>query len=239
MAVVVGGVAQLLDRARRLRADVSACGGGGGGCGGDAGPDAGAGRRRAVLGIAGAPGAGKSMVAALVADTLNADPGCAGTVALLPMDGFHLSGDELAALGLADRKGAPPTFDAAGFVTLLGRIVEEPSRTWSAPGFDRAAEQTVPGMFRIGAEARLVITEGNYLLLDEGAWARVRPLLTEAWFVRVDPEVQYARLIARHLVPKGGRAGAARWVETNDLPNTHVVLATERHADVLVDFSTG
>ncbi len=137
--------------------------------------------RRAILGIAGPPGSGKSTLAAHLVRELN------GTgepwVAHVPMDGFHLADAELDRLGRRDRKGAPDTFDAAGYAALLERLREERTETDGdivyAPGFERVLEQPVAGALPVPPAARLVVTEGNYLLLDSGAWARVRPRLDE------------------------------------------------------------
>src|SRR6476659_9979794 len=117
------------------------------------------GHSRALLGIAGAPGAGKSTLAEQLAARIG--PGAV----VVPMDGFHLHDDELARLGLGDRKGAPETFDVEGYVALLARLREETAHTVWAPAFDRARELSVAGAIGVRPEHRLVVTEGNYLLL--------------------------------------------------------------------------
>jgi pantothenate kinase len=228
-AVVVDDVDVLVGRARRLRDSPG----------------------RALLGIAGPPGSGKSTLAALIRDRLASAPaagrgrggegagrGPAGVgpagVAILPMDGYHLSNAELAARGLADRKGAPETFDAEAFVRLLEAVRHRPGEEHRTPGFDRASEETVPGRHRLGPGVGLVLVEGNYLLVDRGPWARIRPLLTECWFLDVPTDVLVGRLLDRHRVAKGGPAGAARWVRTNDLPNARLVAAHAAGADVVV-----
>ncbi len=116
--------------------------------------------RRAVLGICGAPGSGKSTLAAQLVAAI----GPAAVV--VPMDGFHLHDDELARLGLSDRKGAPETFDVAGYVALLRRLRAETGHTVYAPEFDRSREESVAGAIAVRPEHRLVVTEGNYLLHD-------------------------------------------------------------------------
>ena len=118
---------------------------------------------RAVLGICGAPGAGKSTLAARLAEAV----GPAAVV--VPMDGFHLHDDELARLGLSDRKGAPETFDVAGYVALLRRLHIETDHVVYAPEFDRSREESIAGAIAVRPEHRLVVTEGNYLLDDESA----------------------------------------------------------------------
>ena len=187
------------------------------------------GEGRAVLGLTGAPGAGKSTLALAVLDALGSD------AAHLPMDGFHLADVQLDRLGIRDRKGAPDTFDVDGYVAALARLRDEPTSTLYAPGFERELEQPVAAAIAVPPAARLVVTEGNYLLLDSGGWERVRPLLAEVWFVEVDDDVRRARLVARH-EQFGKSPGAAReWVERSDEANARLVAATRGSADLVVD----
>lgn len=130
---------------------------------------------RRILGLAGPPGAGKSTLAARLVDRLD------GLAVLVPMDGFHLARAELERLGRADRKGAPDTFDAAGYTTLLTRLrTPEPGTTVYAPAFDRSLEEPIAGSVPVAPSVPLVVTEGNYLLHDEAPWPTVLPLLDEA-----------------------------------------------------------
>ena len=149
---------------------------------------------RRILGLAGPPGAGKSALAARLARR-------AGRAAVVvPMDGFHLADAELIRLGRLGRKGAPDTFDAAGYLALLGRIRSaEPGVTVYAPAFGRRLEQPVAGSIPVRPDARLVITEGNYLLFDEPPWTMVRDLLDEVWWVNLDAAQRRRRLVARHV----------------------------------------
>lgn len=183
--------------------------------------DLGPGRR--LLGITGAPGVGKSTLAAGV---VRARPGAV----LVPMDGFHLAQAELARLGRADRKGAPDTFDAAGFVALLERIRAQRRGDDDvyAPWFDRTLEQPIAGAVAVPPAAPLVVVEGNYLLHDDGAWARVADLLDQTWFLDGDEQLRRTRLVARH-VAFGKAPGAARaWTLGPDEANA-VLVARTRH----------
>ncbi|CAM5299882.1 nucleoside/nucleotide kinase family protein [Streptomyces pilosus] len=191
------------------------------------------GGRRAILGIAGSPGAGKSTLAALLVRELN---GSGGPWAVhVPMDGFHLADAELDRLGRRDRKGAPDTFDAAGYAALLERLREEAyDEDVYAPGFERTLEQPLAGAVPVPAAARLVVTEGNYLLLDTGAWARVGRQLDEVWFCALDEEERLRRLIARHVEFGKSHAEACAWVERSDRPNAELVAATRDRADLVV-----
>ncbi|MEU3344569.1 nucleoside/nucleotide kinase family protein [Streptomyces sp. NPDC006700] len=187
---------------------------------------------RAVLGVAGSPGAGKSALAEHLVRALNADGD--PWVAHVPMDGFHLADTELDRLGRRDRKGAPDTFDAAGYAALLSRLREETDETVYAPGFDRVLEQPVAGTVPVPPSARLVVTEGNYLLLDTGLWARVRPRLDEVWFCELDEPERVRRLVARHEEFGKPHREAVAWVLGTDQRNADLVAATRSRADLIV-----
>jgi pantothenate kinase len=184
---------------------------------------------RAVLGICGAPGAGKSTLAARLAEAV----GPAAVV--VPLDGFHLHDDELARLGLSDRKGAPETFDVAGYVALLRRLHIETDHVVYAPEFDRSREESIAGAIAVRPEHRLVVTEGNYLLHDAPGWATVRPLLDETWFVEQNERRRLERLVARHVEHGKPPDLAERWATVSDQANADLVARTRSAADVLVD----
>ncbi len=192
---------------------------------------------RRVLGIAGAPGAGKSTLAAHLVDRLE------GLAVLVPMDGFHLAGAELERLGRTDRKGAPDTFDAAGYAALLARLRSpgEPDTVVYAPAFDRTAEEPVAGSIAVPGprDVPLVVTEGNYLLLDEGPWARVRDLLDEAWFLELDQDERVRRLVDRHERFGKPRPAAERFVHASDEANARLVAPGRDRADLVVAFAPG
>ena len=184
--------------------------------------------RRALLGVAGAPGAGKSTLAAQLVQAL----GPASAV-LVPMDGFHLDDAVLDALGRRDRKGAPDTFDAAGYAHLLQRLRDRGDEVVYAPVFRRAQELAVAGALAVPDAVPLVVTEGNYLLCDDG-FAAVRGLLDQTWFLDVDPAVRRARLVARHVAHGRTPEAAERWVASSDDRNAALVDGTRDRADLVV-----
>jgi pantothenate kinase len=149
------------------------------------------------------------------------------------MDGFHLANAELDRLGRAERKGAPDTFDSAGYVALLRRLkAQQADEIVYAPEFRRDIEEPIAGAIAVEPRVPLVITEGNYLLLKVGHWARVRELLDEVWFVDTDDALRRARLVQRH-VDFGRTLPAARdWVEGTDELNARLVAASQHLADV-------
>lgn len=188
-------------------------------------------QQRQILGIIGAPGAGKSTLVAQIVEYFGAQ------VVVLPMDGFHLADAELRRLGRDQRKGAPDTFDAAGFVSLLSRVRHQTDEVIYAPEFDRSLEAVIAGSIAIEPDTPLVIAEGNYLLLQTGAWRHVRPLLDVSWYVDVDEALRLPRLIERH-VQFGRTPEAARaWVMASDEPNARLIEPCKPLADWLVPWA--
>lgn len=183
--------------------------------------------RRAILGIAGAPGAGKSTLAAAIAAALGD-----GAV-VVGLDGFHLDDTILDTLGRRGRKGAPDTFDAAGYVHLLRRLAERSEDIVYAPMFRRGQGLAVAAALAVPHAVPLVVTEGNYLLAD-GPFAPVRALLTEAWFLEVDPTVRRGRLVERHVGHGRSPEAAQRWVAGVDESNAALAAGTRDRADLVV-----
>lgn len=184
--------------------------------------------RRRLIGIAGAPGAGKSTYAMSFATGLEVP------AAYVPMDGFHLADATLRELGLIDRKGAPETFDAWGFAALLHRLRRPEPHTVYAPGFERDLEQALAGAIAVDPETQVVVTEGNYLLLDRPEWRAVRAELDEVWFLEADETLRTQRLAERHVAFGKTPAQAAAWVASVDEPNARLVGATRDRADRVI-----
>ena len=189
--------------------------------------------RRVLLGITGAPGAGKTTLARALVSALDARLG-AGTAAFVPMDGFHLADVELERLGRRGRKGAPDTFDAAGYAALLRRLHDRDDEVVYAPAFERDLEQALAGAIPVPRTVRLVVTEGNYLLLDEGPWSAVRAALDEVWFVEADDAARTSSLVARHETFGKPAAEAVAWVQSVDAANARLVASTRDRADLIV-----
>ncbi|MFI5867768.1 nucleoside/nucleotide kinase family protein [Streptomyces sp. NPDC051546] len=184
---------------------------------------------RRILGIAGPPGAGKSTLAAVIADALGPE-----RAVVVPMDGFHLAQGELDRLGRAERKGAPDTFDSAGYVCLLQRLRAPGERTVYAPAFDRSLEEPIAGSIAVGPGVPLVITEGNYLLHDAPQWAPVRSLLDQAWYVAPDDGLRVRRLVDRHVRHGKDPESARAWVARSDEPNALLVARGRHRADLVI-----
>jgi pantothenate kinase len=193
--------------------------------------------RRAILGITGPPGAGKTTLVSLLLDELadgaDLDAG-SGWVAHAPMDGFHLADVQLARLGLLDRKGAPETFDAAGYAAALARLRRETDEVVYLPGFERDLEQPIAASIAVTPSVRLVVTEGNYLLLDEGAWPIARSHLAEVWYCDVADELRRGRLVDRHVQYGKSREAAAEWVDRSDEANARRVRIARAAADLVI-----
>jgi len=189
---------------------------------------------RTVIGITGPPGAGKSTLSsAIVAAVEDESP---GSCVLVGMDGWHLAHDVLTRVGTVTRKGAPDTFDGAGYVDALRRIRrqghDDPS-VW-LPEFHRDIEDAVAGAVEVRAEHRVVVTEGNYLLVDTGPWIAVRSLLDVCWYVDVPDETRLLRLAARHAQFGRSVDEAEHRARVVDQTNADLVEAAASRADALV-----
>jgi pantothenate kinase len=182
---------------------------------------------RCLVAIAGAPGSGKSTLATEVARRLNLQK-CPAMV--VPMDGFHIDNGILESRGLINRKGAPETFDAAGFIYLIRRL--KSGVEVLAPTFDRTRDLSIAGAIAIPADCPVIIIEGNYLLLDEEPWTDLIPLWDLTINLQVPMQDLRARLIQRWLSHNLSRAAATRRAESNDIPNAQRVLDRAVPADM-------
>lgn len=184
---------------------------------------------RRILGVTGAPGSGKSTVAQHIVARL------ADRAVLVPMDGFHLANSELVRLGRRGRKGAEDTFDSAGYVALLRRLREQQhDEIVYAPEFRRDVDESIGSAIPVFARCPLIVTEGNYLLLESGHWSNVRPLLDEVWYVEVDDELRRERLVARHMQFGMTERAARDWAMLTDEPNAVLIAASRVRADLVV-----
>ena len=183
---------------------------------------------RKIIGLVGPPGAGKSTVGLALRETFKE------ISQIVPMDGFHLANVELARLGRAGRKGAPDTFDSAGSVDLLKRLrSQNADEIIYAPEFRREIEEPIAGAIPIFPETQLLITEGNYLLLDDGHWKKVPTFLDEIWYVDVDDALRIDRLASRHEQFGRSREEAVAWVNNTDEPNARLIETGKSRADLV------
>lgn len=176
-----------------------------------------------ILGLTGSPGVGKSTLAAALG------------LPVIPMDGFHYADVELTRRRLLHQKGAPETFDAEGYAALLRRVK---AHEWDvvAPMFDRTLEQPLAGAIPV-PQSGTVVTEGNYLLLNQPRWSAVRAQIDVVWHLVVDEDVRVERLIARHVAFGKNPAQARAWVARVDAANAIRVEEARRRADLVVDLT--
>jgi pantothenate kinase len=180
--------------------------------------------RRTLIAVAGPPASGKSTLAAGLAAALGP------AAAAVPMDGFHLDDRVLGPRGLQHRKGAPETFDAAGFVHAMGRLASEPEVV--LPVFDRSREIAIAGALVVGPDCRIAVIEGNYLLLDAAPWRDLSRLWDLTVFVETPEATLRSRLEARWRA--FGKPDPAAWIETNDMPNARMVRDHSWQADLVI-----
>jgi len=187
--------------------------------------------RRALIAVAGPPGAGKSLFADGLASALDAR--APGTCAVLGMDGFHFDDMVLEQRGWRDRKGAPHTFDVGGLASTLDRLRCDREDEIALPVFDRALEIARAGARLVPGSVRTVLVEGNYLLLDRAPWDALAGYFDVTLMLHAPEEVLRARL-ERRWADLPAEVARAK-VEANDLPNARTVLTGSRAADFDVD----
>jgi pantothenate kinase len=187
---------------------------------------------RQILGIAGSPGSGKStLAAALLIELERTDP---GTVVLVGMDAFHLGHRVLERHGLVAVKGVPETFDPLGYLALLARI-KNSAQTVYAPEFHREIEDSIAHNIEVPAEIRLVITEGNYLLLAQPPWNRIRALLDDAWFIHLADHERRRRMVTRHEFYGRDRETAIRRTLGSDEANARLINSAQTAPDLWIE----
>ncbi len=187
---------------------------------------------RRIVAIAGAPASGKSTIADGLEHRLNeADP---GSTALLPMDGFHYDDEVLTPAGWQSRKGAPHTFDVGGYAAALRRLKANDEGTVAVPRFDRSIEIARAGAILIDRSVRLIVTEGNWLLLEDEPWPLLRPYFDHTALVLADMETLEVRNRQRWVDYDMDEAFIRAKLEDNDLPNARLVYERSAEPDWIV-----
>lgn len=188
--------------------------------------------QRIIIGVVGKPGSGKSTLTSYLLDNLLKEK-----AVLVPMDGYHLSNKLLAEYKKADRKGAYDTFDSKGYSELLKRIKFDNESDIYFPIFHREIEESIVAEGVVPKECKLILTEGNYLLLDKHGWENVKSYLTQSWYIQIEDDLRWSRLMDRSI--KYGRSPeiAYKWTHGSDEINAQVVETTQKFADVLLNFN--
>ena len=187
---------------------------------------------RTLIGIVGKPGAGKSTVVEQIQKEFQPQE-----VSIIPMDGFHLSNEELIALGRRERKGAPDTFDVEGFISLIGRVKNDNQVDHKFPIFYRELEASIDNEGLVPKESKVVVIEGNYLFSQEHNWEGIFPLLDHSWFIEIDDEIRMQRLIARHIKYGKSPAEAKQWSRGSDETNAEFIELTAHRASKVIKLS--
>jgi pantothenate kinase len=182
-----------------------------------------------LIGIVGKPGAGKSTVVEEISKKFDSK-----TVSIIPMDGFHLSNEELISLGRRDRKGAPDTFNVEGFTSLIKRVKSDSKVDHMFPIFHREIEASIADEGMVPKESKVVVIEGNYLFSEDHNWDGIYPLLDHTWFIEIKDEVRLERLIARHIRFGKTPEEAEAWSRGSDETNARFIGLTAYRAENLI-----
>lgn len=189
--------------------------------------------RRTVIAVAGPPGAGKTTFAAGLVTRL--DAAADGEIAaVLPMDGFHFDNAVIAPRGLLARKGAPETFDVRGYRAMLADLRNHPEAEIAVPVFDRALDVARAGARVIGPHHRIVVTEGNYLLLAHRPWADLAALFDITVMLETAAAELERRLIQRWLDHGHDTRSAMERARGNDMTNGQLVVEESAAADFIL-----
>lgn len=191
------------------------------------------GEKRFLLGITGIPAAGKSTFATALVARVNEMAGSALAI-VVPMDGFHLPNAVIKPLGLHALKGIPETFDAAGFLACVENLRADAGMV-NCPAFERALDDPVPNVIHVQSSHRLLVIEGNYLLLQRPVWRELQAYLDAVWYLEAPDKMSIeARLLERHIA--GGRtvAEAQAKIASTDTPNAALIEATRHLADRVI-----
>ncbi len=191
---------------------------------------------RYFLGITGCPAAGKSELANTLSVEINCRTG-SDLAVVVPMDGFHLPNSILKQRSLLQIKGAPETFDVNGFVELINRLYDFPGQIIMCPAYDRKLHNPVKDSITIKPSNRLIIVEGNYLLLGCSPWNLICEKLDEVWYLDIPLAVIKERLFDRHVSGGIGKKEAERKVTSVDIPNAELIKKTCPLADKIVCLS--
>ena len=185
---------------------------------------------RIIVGIVGKPGSGKSTLVKKIGKQYKV-----ASLAIVPMDGYHLSNAILKKLQLRDRKGAPETFDALGFTALITRIKTEIENDIFYPIFHREIEESIANEGVVIAGTKLIVVEGNYLLHDKNNWHGVAPTLDESWYVDINEGKRINRLVARHMKFGKSEEEARAWARGTDQVNAEIIGQSMKHADFIIN----
>ena len=184
---------------------------------------------RTMIGIVGKPGAGKSTVVTEIQKQFSTEE-----VAIIPMDGYHLSNEELIKLGRRERKGAPDTFDVEGFISLITRVRNEIDKDHTFPIFHREIEASKADEGIVLRNTKVIVIEGNYLFSEEHNWSEVFPLLDQSWFIEIDDEIRMQRLITRHIKYGKTPQEAEDWSRGSDEANAKFIAKTASRAERII-----
>ena len=187
---------------------------------------------RSIIGIVGKPGAGKSTIVSEIEKRFDSS-----LVSVIPMDGYHLSNEELISINRRDRKGAPDTFDTQSFISLITKVKNNPELEHRFPIFHREIEASKADEGFVQSGIKVIVIEGNYLFSEEHNWQGVFPLLDHTWFIEIADEVRIERLIARHIRYGKTPEEAESWSKGSDEANARFIELTAHRASNKIKFT--